>query len=74
MTKVESLRLELERMCNETQTRLSGMQKLVEYYTTSLGWSEEKALQYALALFHMEQLHKLNYSVKMVRNYENSRT
>ena len=52
MTKVESLRFELERMCNETQTRLSGMQKLVEYYITSLGWSEEKALQYALALFH----------------------
>lgn len=50
--KAEELRKELQRICQETNTRLSGMEFLVNYYIKDLGWSEEKALQYAIDLFH----------------------
>ena len=49
---VEELRKELQRICQETNTRLSGMEFLVNYYIKDLGWSEEKSLQYAIDLFH----------------------
>ena len=50
--KAEELRKELQRICQETNTRISGMEFLVNYYIKGLGWSEEKALQYAIDLFH----------------------
>lgn len=50
--KAEELRKELQRICQETNTRISGMEFLVNYYIKDLGWSEEKALQYAIDLFH----------------------
>ena len=49
---VNELRKELERMCVETNTRITGMEFLVNYYIKNLGWSEEQALQYAIDLFH----------------------
>ena len=53
MNEVERLRKDLEELCEKTNTRLSGMNYLVnEYYIKSCGWSEERALQYAIDLFH----------------------
>ena len=46
------LRKELEKMCVETNTRISGMEFLINYYIKDLGWSEEQALKYAIDLFH----------------------
>lgn len=37
--------------CKKTKTSVEGMEKLVEYYIKSLGWSEKKANEYALTLF-----------------------
>lgn len=42
---------ELLETCKKTKTSVEGMEKLVEYYIKSLGWSEEKANEYALTLF-----------------------
>lgn len=44
-------RKKLYEMCEKTQTSKTGMEKLVEYYISSLGWSEEEACKYALGLF-----------------------
>lgn len=44
-------RKKLYEMCEKTQTSKTGMEKLVEYYISSLGWSEEEACNYALGLF-----------------------
>ena len=48
---LEDLRNELKDMCEKTNTRLSGMEYLVNYYVKSLGWSEDKAIKYAIGLF-----------------------
>lgn len=39
-------------MCEKTETSKTGMEKLVDYYINSLGWSEDQACEYALGLFH----------------------
>lgn len=49
---VETLRAALKEICEKTNTRLSGMEFLVDYYIKSLGWSEKEALEYAIGLFH----------------------
>lgn len=49
---VNELRAELKEICEKTNTRLSGMEFLVDYYIKSLEWSEERALEYAIGLFH----------------------
>ena len=49
---VDELRKKLEKTCIETNTRISGMEFLINYYIKDLGWSEEQALQYAIDLFH----------------------
>lgn len=46
-----ALSKELLEICEKTKTSVEGMEKLVEYYVESLGWSEKKANEYALALF-----------------------
>lgn len=46
-----ALSKELLETCKKTKTSVEGMEKLVEYYIKSLGWSEEKANDYALTLF-----------------------
>ncbi len=48
---VEQLRQELKDICEKTDTRLSGMQILVDLYVKQ-GRTEEQALQYAIDLFH----------------------
>ena len=49
---VEELRTELKETCEKHNTRLSGMEFLVNYYITSFKWTEKEALEYALKLFH----------------------
>ncbi|MDY6003300.1 MAG: hypothetical protein SPJ49_03125 [Bacilli bacterium] len=46
------VRKQLYEMCDKTNTSRSGMDYLVNYYITSLGWNEEEACKYALSLFH----------------------
>lgn len=46
-----TLREKLEAKCKETNTSISGINCLLEYYQKSLGWSEEKAIAYTLELF-----------------------
>lgn len=48
---VEELQQELEETCKQTETSLEGMLKLKEYYITSLGWDEKKAIEYCMSLF-----------------------
>jgi len=52
MSKVEDLRKQLYETCDKTNTSRSGMDYLINYYINSLGWSEEKAIEYAISLFH----------------------
>lgn len=52
MKNVEELRQKLREICKETNTRLSGMEHLVNYYVNSLNWTEEQAIEYAIGLFH----------------------
>lgn len=49
---MENKREQLYKFCDETNTSRSGMDYLVNYYISSLGWSEEKAVEYAISLFH----------------------
>lgn len=51
-TKLEELKVRLAEICKETDTRLSGMEFLINYYTKTLGWTEEQAYEYAIGLFH----------------------
>ncbi len=49
---VDELKAELKEICDKTNTKLSGMQFLVDYYIKSLGWTETQAYEYAIELFH----------------------
>jgi len=49
---VKELRAELKEVCEKYDTKYSGMEYLVNYYINSLKWTEKKALEYALNLFH----------------------
>ena len=49
---IEKLREQLKEICRETNTSYSGMEYLVKYYINDLHWSEEKAIEYAIGLFH----------------------
>ena len=51
-TYKEKLRIQLSNLCKETQTSESGINYLINYYIENLKWSEEKALEYAISLFH----------------------
>lgn len=59
MKNVEELRQKLKEICEETNTRLSGMEHLVNYYVNSLNWSEEQAIEYAIGLFHNGTIRKI---------------
>ena len=50
--RVKELREQLKEICEKTDTKLSGMEYLVNYYINQLNWSEEKAIEYAIGLFH----------------------
>jgi hypothetical protein len=49
---IEELRTELKETCEKYDTRFSGIEYLVNYYITSLKWTEKEALEYSLKLFH----------------------
>lgn len=49
---IKELKEKLYKICEETNTRKSGIDYLVNYYIRSLGWSEEKAIKHAIGLFH----------------------
>ena len=49
---VNELKTELKEICEKTDTKLSGMEFLVDYYIKSLGWTEARALEYTIGLFH----------------------
>lgn len=45
------LRTKLYELVEKTKTSKAGIDYLVNYYITSLGWSEDEALRYAIRLF-----------------------
>ena len=45
------LKEKLALICKTTDTNEKGINLLLEYYQKTLGWSEEKAIAYALELF-----------------------
>ena len=49
---IKKLREQLKEICEKTNTSFSGMDYLVKYYIKDLHWSEEKAIEYAISLFH----------------------
>jgi len=49
---IEKLRDKLKEICEKTNTSYSGMEYLVKYYISGLHWTEEKAIEYAIGLFH----------------------
>ena len=49
---IEKLREQLTEICRKPNTSYSGMEYLVKYYISDLHWSEEKAIKYAIGLFH----------------------
>lgn len=51
MENIKELWDELYKICDETETKRSGMKYLVNYYITSLGWTEAEAIKYAISLF-----------------------
>lgn len=50
--RVKELRKQLKEICVETDTRLAGILLLIKYYRKEYRWSEEKAIEYAIGLFH----------------------
>ena len=48
---IKELREKLYNICDETNTRKTGIDYLVNYYINSLGWSEEQALKHTIGLF-----------------------
>lgn len=45
------LRTRLYELVDRTNTSRKGIDYLVNYYITSLGWSEDEAIKYAIKLF-----------------------
>ena len=46
-----TLKEKLQNICKETNTSIEGINLLLEYYKSSLGWDEEKAIMYVIELF-----------------------
>lgn len=38
-------------LCRAKGAKIQGIEHLIEYYQKSLGWSEQKAVEYAIGLF-----------------------
>lgn len=41
----------LKELCLAKGAKIQGIELLIEYYQKSLGWTEQKAIEYALKLF-----------------------
>lgn len=52
---------ELKDLCEKTQTSVEGMEKLIDYYIHSLGWSEQQACDYAATLFKNGTIEKIKF-------------
>ena len=48
---MDELRTKLEQLCKEHKTSIDGINLLVNYYVSSLHWSEAKAIEYCITLF-----------------------
>lgn len=59
MRKSSDLKAELDRICDETKTSRKGIRCLVDYYIDSLGWSENKAVEYIIGLFKDGTIEKI---------------
>lgn len=57
----KELRELLYKICDETNTRKSGMDYLVNYYINSLGWTEEEAIKYAIELFKNGTIQQIKF-------------
>ena len=51
MNEIIELRKKLEAICESTETRLSGIEFLLKYYTDTCGWTEKEALNHTIGLF-----------------------
>ncbi len=58
---MSELREKLYKICDEAKTSRSGMDFLVDYYINSLGWSEERAVEYAISLFHNGTIQQIKF-------------
>ena len=58
---IEQLRAELKETCEKTNTRYSGMEYLIKYYTDSLHLSEKEAIEYALKLFQNGTIEQIKF-------------
>ena len=59
MERTEALRNELYEICDKTNTSRTGIEHLIKYYIESLGWTEEKAIEYAIGLFHNDTIRQI---------------
>lgn len=48
---MDELRTKLEQLCKEHKTSIDGINLLINYYVSSLHWSEPKAIEYCITLF-----------------------
>ena len=48
---LENMKGLLAEICKKTNTRLSGIERLIRYYMESLDWTEEESYRYAIGLF-----------------------
>ena len=52
---------ELYEICDKTNTSRTGIEHLIKYYIESLGWTEEKAIEYAIGLFHNGTIEQIKF-------------
>ena len=61
MVRIEALRKELYEICDKTNTSRTGIEHLIKYYIESLGWTEDKAIEYAIGLFHNGTIEQIKF-------------
>lgn len=58
---VDELRNELYEICDKTNTSRTGIEHLIKYYIESLGWTDGKAISYAISLFHNGTIEQIKF-------------
>lgn len=51
---------ELKELCIKHDTKVDGIEMLVHYYQTSLGWTRDEAIDYFIKLFKNGTIDKIN--------------
>lgn len=64
-------REELYKICDETNTRKSGIDYLLAYYQSSCNMTEQEAIDYTIGFLRMGLQNRLNFSEKIMMRYEN---